>query len=305
METPPVLLLLFNRPDLAARVFRRVREAKPKRLFIAVDGPREGRGGEEELVQQNRSFRDQVDWPCEVETRFQESNLGCGRAVSTAIRWFFDRVDEGIILEDDCLPNPCFFPFQAELLARFRHDTEMMMVNGSNFQDGMRRGPGSYYFSRCSYIWGWGSWSRAWEHYDFRMEAWEPGSESARRVLEPFSPLGRWFMGRTFSRIARGEVDTWDYQWEFAILLNRGKTVTPNVNLVENIGFDQRATHTRDGGNRLANRPVGEISFPLRHPEGIAVDEAADRYFETQYVISPRILLEKARERFGRITSGR
>ena len=105
----PVLFVIFNRPDTTQKVFNAIRQAKPKQLFVAADGPREGKEGEKEKCEQVREIIEQIDWDCEVKTLFRDKNLGCKIAVSSAIDWFFENVEEGIILEDDCLPSQSFF----------------------------------------------------------------------------------------------------------------------------------------------------------------------------------------------------
>jgi len=169
----PVLFLIFNRPNTTQKVFNAIRQAKPKQLFVAADGPRKGKEGEKEKYEQAREIIEQVDWNCEVRTLFREKNLGCKIAASSAIDWFFENVDEGIILEDDCLPSQSFFRFCQELLEYYRDDTRIMMISGNNFQFGKVRGEGSYYFSKYAHVWGWATWRRAWKHYDVNMKNFE------------------------------------------------------------------------------------------------------------------------------------
>jgi GT2 family glycosyltransferase len=164
LKTPPVLLIVFRRPDATRRVCATLRQARPEKLFVAADGPRPNRPDEAEQCREARRIATAVDWPCEVKTLFRDDNLGCGRAVSSAIRWFFDQVEEGIVLEDDCLPEASFFPYCAELLARYRHDTRVMHIAGYNpLPHGY--GDGSYYFSRLMQCWGWATWKRVAQHF--------------------------------------------------------------------------------------------------------------------------------------------
>ena len=156
LETP-VLFLVFNRPDTTAQVFEAIRQAKPPRLYVASDGAREDKEGELEKVKQVREIVSQVDWNCEVKTLFRDKNLGCKIAVSSAIDWFFEQEEMGIILEDDCLPHPTFFRFCQELLERYRDDERIGMISGNNFQFGRKCTDYSYYFSMYSHIWGWAS----------------------------------------------------------------------------------------------------------------------------------------------------
>ncbi|GFO68499.1 hypothetical protein GMLC_20780 [Geomonas limicola] len=277
MSMPPVLFIIFNRPEPTRVVFEAIRKARPERLFIAGDGPRPGRAGDAELCQATRDVALQVDWECEVQVLFQEKNLGCKLGVSTAIDWYFSQVEEGIILEDDCLPEPSFFGYCAELLEFYRNDPQVMMISGDNFQYGRVRGEGSYYFSRFTHIWGWASWRRAWRHYDVAMSRF-PAFVQQNRIEALFDQQeARDYWLYSFVRCYQGEIDTWDYQWTFALWERDGVAILPNVNLVTNIGFGPGAVHCQNSDSVLANLPTFPIG-PLKHPRRVEADREADRF---------------------------
>lgn len=180
-KTQAVLFLIFNRLDTASRVFEAIREARPFRLYIAADGPRLHKLGELEACISVRRLVTQIDWPCEIHTLFREQNLGCARAVKEAIDWFFEHEEEGIILEDDCLPRPEFFSFCSEMLDRWRNNKEIMMISGTNYLFGKISSSYDYYFSHFAAIWGWATWKRAWTQLDLSI--------SAEHSLKSFSHL--------------------------------------------------------------------------------------------------------------------
>lgn len=269
----PVALFLFNRPELTARVFAAIRQARPARLLLVADGPRPDRPGEAERCAAARAAVAQVDWPCQVATAFAETNLGCRARLASGISWVFDTVPEAIILEDDCLPHPDFFPFCAELLERYRGDERVMHIGGANFQGGRRHGAASYYFSRYAHVWGWASWRRAWRHYDLQMAGWPA---AGRQILRSYEHPGeRRYWRHAWDEAAGGRIDTWDYQWVYACAARGGLAVIPNVNLVSNLGFGVDATHTL-AASRLANLPVEGLQWPLRHPAVVERCGAAD-----------------------------
>lgn len=281
--TPPgplqtaVLFLVFNRPDTTARVFEAIRQAKPPRLYVAADGPREGREGEAERVAKVREIATAVDWPCEVKTLFRTKNLGCKCAVSSAITWFFDQEEEGIILEDDCLPQPDFFTFCEGLLDRYRDDEKVSVITGDNFQAGLWRGQGSYYFSRYNHVWGWASWRRAWQYYDGDLTFWPEWKRSADWSNRLPDKVERRYWEKILDRMHAQQIDTWDYPWTASVWYHGGLTATPNVNLVSNIGFGSDSTHTASADSPLAEMATGALG-DLIHPETITQDQAADRY---------------------------
>jgi hypothetical protein len=269
-----ILLLIFNRPEETRQVLSVLRTLRPARLYVAGDGPRPGRGGEPEAVAAARAAATDVDWDCDVATLFRDANLGCRRAVSGALDWFFDQEPEGIVLEDDCVPDRSFFAFCSELLARYRDDRRIMAIAGNNFQGGWARSEDSYYFSRYNHCWGWASWRRAWALYDRELAGWP--EFRARGYLADIGDQDPDFVEcwtKIFDRSARGETDSWAYRWTFSCWQQSGLTCLPRVNLVENIGFGPAATHTK--APHCDTRAVS-LAFPLHHPPSVVRDVVAD-----------------------------
>jgi hypothetical protein len=275
--TTPVALIIFNRPDTAARVFNEIAKAKPPKLLVVADGPRHHRVGEAERCRQTRAIIEQVDWPCEVLTNFADTNMGCKMRVSSGIDWIFEMVEEAIILEDDCLPEPTFFRFCQEMLSRYRDDERVSMVSGGNLQFGRQRGSASYYFSRYTHIWGWASWRRAWKHYDRDLTLW-PKYRDEGWLESSFSSKGEQAYWRnSFEAVHNGSLDTWDCSWTFTCLLKGMLQVAPNVNLISNIGFGPEATHTQVVGIH-ANMATEPMIFPLIHPDAVLQDCKGDQF---------------------------
>jgi hypothetical protein len=292
----PVLFLVFNRPEPTRLVFEAIREARPPRLYVACDGPRASRFSDIELCAQVRSLiTEGIDWPCELHTFFREQNLGCGLNVSAAITWFFEHEPEGIILEDDCLPGPDFFRFSQELLTRYRHDTRIMHIGGNNYSneaklpqpiDGQ-----SYFFSGHVQSWGWATWRRAWQLYDFRFSLLPVLRR--QKLLSHIYPslIEREYWLRKFERMRlslhpHSLHDTWDYQWHFTITSNSGLTIVPLVNMVQNIGFGPDATHTLNTEDPYYAREARPILFPLRHPAAVLRDWNRDREYFNEFLLS-------------------
>jgi hypothetical protein len=269
----PILLIGFNRLDTTRRVFDVIRAVQPEQLFFAVDAPRPGRH-EEIQCRQVRALIKEVDWDCEVKTFFPAKNMGARLGVSSAISWFFQQVEEGIILEHDCLPHPSFFKFCQELLAKYRHDERIMQISGNCFLPDTK--DDSYYFSRIPHIWGWATWRRAWQYYDIDMPSF-PEFKRQHRISRMFQDkLNQEKWEYLFERVYLKKSDTWDFQFTYAILGQDGLNIIPHVNLVSNIGFGRDSLHSQDEASPFANVPVVAMAFPLKHPAVITVDYQAD-----------------------------
>lgn len=273
MKTP-ILFLIFNRPETEEKVLESIRKIKPKKLYVAADGPRVTKEGEVERCADARNLIDKiVDWDCEVKKLFRNENLGCKRAVSSAIDWFFENEEEGIILEDDCLPSMSFFKFACLMLEKYRDNEKINIISGDNFQNSLGNYKYSYYFSKYSHIWGWATWRRSWKNYDVRIKDW-PQVKHIRNVkFGDFIEDRYWRI--IFEKVYRGEIDTWDYQLAYLSFKNRLLNVMPSKNLVENIGIGVSATHT------LVDQKVPkkeELEFPLNYPRVLNANNVFDNY---------------------------
>jgi len=280
----PILLIVFNRPETTRRVLGAIRQAAPERLFVAADGPRPGRTGEaEKCAEVLKLVEEGIDWPCDVSYLRRETNLGCKRAVGSAIDWFFGEMEEGIILEDDCLPAPAFFPFCAELLDRYRGESRVAHIGGFNCQAGRLRGPASYYFSRYFHVWGWATWRRAWKGFDLAMADY-PDFLAEGMLDKLFDRRAqREFWRRNFDAAFSGAIDTWDYQWVYRNLKDDRIAAVPNHNMIENIGFGEEATHTGSAARGLPRVSEG-IPSEIAHPRFMVPDPGADDFTYRRHV---------------------
>lgn len=276
----PILFIVFNRPEATAEAFEAIRRARPTRLYVAADGARD-RPGEAQACARVRALATDVDWDCTVVTLFHDANLGCRYGVQSALDWFFSYEESGIILEDDCVPDPSFFPFVTELLSRYRDDERVMMISGDYFAGRGFDDRFSYYFTRFTHIWGWATWRRAWLKFDGPLNAW-PAARQEGWLLELSdgdTQFADYWTG-VFDRVRAGEIDTWDYSWLFTMWRANALAAQTSRNLVTNIGFGSDATHTVNEGAWQARLATEAMEFPLRHPPDVEEDLARDRWTE-------------------------
>ena len=273
----PVLLIGFNRPESMRSVINAVRTAAPRSVFFAVDGPRSGSPSDNAKVQATRDLVQEIDWPCEIHTLFREVNLGCAEGVSGAITWFFDHVSEGIILEDDIIPTPDFFPFMTEMLNRYRDDHRVFSVTGSNrIPATVLNSANQYRFCSVPQVWGWATWRDRWQTYSLDISGWRK-QLPIKKLLTTVggSPPAFVLWSANFDLMARMAVNTWDLQLVYCAMRQGGLTVTPNVNLVTNIGWGIDSTHTQEVPPHL--QPTGHLTFPLESLP-VTQDRAMDKW---------------------------
>jgi hypothetical protein len=282
----PILFLVFNRLDTTKLVFEKIRLAKPERLYIAADGPRASKISEAGIVEEIRNWIiENITWECEFKTLFRTENLGCGKAVSSGITWFFENEEMGIILEDDCLVDETFFWYCDELLHRYKDDVTISSICASNTISDKIWPESSYFFSKYSMIWGWATWRRAWKYYDFEMLEWPDLKKTNWLKSIKSSVLFNIYWTYVFDACYTRRVDTWDYQWINASWRQKGLSIIPSVNLIRNIGIGNNSTHEID--NRFSNFIEQKIAFPLNHPTQIKIFDKADKLYDLEIFKTP------------------
>ena len=309
MFETPILLISWKRPQKTLKVLNEIRKISPTKIYLACDGPiKNDPVNKEKVLQTRKILNNEIDWHCEINRLYSDTNNGCKIGVSKAITWFFKNEEQGIILEDDCIPHKDFFNFCSILLEKYKNDSRIWCISAHNNQGGEKQGNGSYYFSRYSHCWGWATWRRCWKFYDPYIKSW-PEIKKGGILNNIFckKEIIR-FWERIFDNIYyNSKPNTWDYQWSYLCFLNSGLTIIPNINLVNNIGFDAEATHTKNDSYFTKNKEL-ELEesgiFPLIHPQQITISKLADEKIEFLiYSGYPKFSLKSFKKNANKLTS--
>jgi hypothetical protein len=288
----PVVLIIFNRPEHTSKVLEKIREVRPKKLYVIADGPRADKPLDSELVLASRRQIEEIDWDCQVVMDYSDKNLGCRDRVVSGLSSVFNEEDRAIILEDDCLPSKSFFFFTKNLLDRYAEDTRVGSIGGTLPTGISAPSNESYFFSHYPQIWGWGTWARVWRNYDASVTEWPTlrktnfleGRLSTKKAIANW----KWNLDSVF----RNEIDTWDYQFVFNMWRHNLLTVIPSTNLISNIGFGPDATHTLDASSKFSNIASADMEFPLVHPKMVSTtsrDAAIERLLFNTSLFETRI----------------
>lgn len=279
----PIAFIFFKRLETTKQVFETIKRQQPREIYLIADGARNDE--EAKMVDAVRAYvEDSIDWECDVHRNYAEKNMGCKNRIISGLNWVFENTDRALIIEDDVKPNDSFFKFTEEMLERYRDDERIMMVGGFNFNGTMPMADSYWFYNRTS-IWGWATWRRAWMKMDEEMNGW-PSLKKSGYLQKNFSKKVATMLTRDTDRAYYKEVDTWDYTWEYSMILNQGLCILPSDNLVENIGGnDVNATHT---SGDVINYDVREMDFPLTHPTNVELskkytDEIESREGEINY----------------------
>lgn len=276
----PVFMIFFNRPEPLSKVFEAVRQARPKKLFLACDGPRDNRVDDIENSNKCKQIVSNIDWPCEVYKNYSDVNLGCGMRMYTGVTWAFEQVDRLMILEDDCVPSQDFFPFCEELLEKYKCDERIYMISAMNHLGIYKKTENDYFFAGGC-CWGWATWKRAWSHMDFNMNFLEDDySMQCVEKLYPYYKSARNIGKARTQQLNEGKkLSAWTYQSGMAAALNNQMSIVPQKNMITNIGLTADSTHAVDNIKKLPkktqayfNMPTYKVEFPLKHPKYIIED---------------------------------
>jgi hypothetical protein len=303
----PILLMVFNRPNLTKKVFAKIKKYKPEKLYIACDGPRKENVTDLVLNQEVKDIFKNINWKCKVYKSYSKNNLGIKKRTVKSYRWFFSKEEKGIIFEDDCLAHPDFFKYCEILLEKYKNEKKILMINGNNFQDGKRRGKYSYYFSEYYSTYGWAGWKRTLKNYDENMSSWPQWKKSNdwKKFQKKFYNKEATYWNEIFDKTYKGIIKTWDYQLMLSLWQNKQVVITPNKNLTSHIGLGVNATNSN---SKKKGIPLSPIGFPLKHPLKIKANEKADRYsfmfmpYQGIFLYFPFNLLSFFYKKFKKIT---
>lgn len=288
MFSTPILLITFNRPKHVRRVLEEIRKQRPMQLFVAQDGPRSENEDDVQRISIVREvITELVDWDCELHTLYQEQNLGCGAGPVAAIAWFFSQVEQGIVMEDDCLPHPNFFGYCEQLLCRYKENERVQLINATLYADNLDC-DASYCFSHYLVTGAWAAWQRTWSGFDLDLHSLNPWK--LRRKIYAMTGNSNeadwWYFKIKEIQQDRTKKSYWDYQMQILLFAKGALTIQPRVNLISNIGFDAEGTHTMVNDGR-GNRELYPI-LPLVPPKEIAVSLNTDnsRFAKVQSICS-------------------
>lgn len=286
----PVLFLIYRRPDLTKRVWDEIMSVKPVRLYIAADGPKNDE--EKSICLETRNITENINWNCEVKRLYRDTNLGCWKAVSEAITWFFNSEEEGIILEDDCLPNSSFFHFCRKLLEYYRNDLTVGHISGStHHKKSFKLSDASFFFSKYPHIWGWATWKRVWDNFNPNIKEYPTLNTKYNSFIEKI------YWWDKFRKTSNFKIDSWDYQYLYLIWLKKLKAVMPQYNMIRNIGFDSRATHHNILNYRIKRfaardrEDMTSITFPKDKEISVEADKILFKRIYNRFFISNLFLI--------------
>lgn len=263
----PVLILVFNRPNDTQVLLDRLKEIKPTQIYVGADGPRIDKPGELKSCLQTRAVFEQIDWDCEIHTLYREKNIGCRKAVSGAISWFFEQVEYGVILEDDCIPHIDFFPFCAQLLLEYQNKKEVKHISGFNCFH--TPSEGDYLFSQHPIVSGWATWRDRWQAFDLDMKRL-PDYIKSRQDNPIFdNQLAQQYMFDKWLATYHKKNSSWAYAWAFDAFAKNEVCILPKYNLITNIGFDDTATNTTQKPSYFKPAISHRLEFPLNPPPTI------------------------------------
>lgn len=274
----PVALFVYNRPNLTAEVLAAISLYAPDSLFIISDGPKASRE-DFHAVNEVRRICNSVNWPCKVKRDYREVNLGCRNSITSGLSWVFSQVDEAIILEDDCLPDITFFRFCSNLLEKYRDDSRIFTIGGFKAENTIGENHNSYYYSKYPCTWGWATWKRSYKDFDPNLADWSEDKNLQWLTDYLGDPFYANYWAYMLTKAKQGSND-WDYAWAYHCWINNALSIRPNINLIQNTGFNTMATHTKDSNHPFGKILSSKMSFPMRHPSEIKTTPHMDQILE-------------------------
>ncbi|MCW0483179.1 glycosyltransferase family 2 protein [Gaoshiqia sediminis] len=280
MKLPPILIIVFNRPDFALKLFEALAKLKPEKLYVISDGPRNEREAID--VEKSRLIFNNVDWNCQIKYDYSSVNIGLRQRITSGIDWVFQSEETLIILEDDCIPQPDFFKFCSSMLDRYADDNRIMAINGCNLNPRLSKTfPNSYFFSKYANSWGWATWKRAWDLFDRDLSGFDDKDTFKNFTYNfPYRTRSSLYWHYKMGVVKESKINSWAYRWMFSLWIQNGLAVVPKFNLIQNIGDDERSTNTKGNLHFLKIESSPIIEDELSHPNFIHANLTYDKWLE-------------------------
>lgn len=273
-----VLLLFFTRTRVTTFTFEQIRKARPSRLYLYQDGPRNGRQDDVDNIKKCReAVESMIDWECDVHRLYQEKNYGCDPSEYLSQKWMFETETKGIIIEDDDVMSVSFFRFCKELLDKYENDTRINMICGRNQLGTYDANGADYIFCRGGGIWGWATWKRTIDSWDTQYKFLD--DKYSMFILR--KKYGKSF--NSFIKVCQWHKSSGKEYYESIRnsnqMVNDQLNIVPTKNMTCNIGVDIESTHSCADPYRIcrSNRSalfseIYEYDFPLKHPQYVIED---------------------------------
>lgn len=282
MKTP-LLLLIYNRPEVTKVLFNKIKKIKPKIIYIAADGPKENDQNDLERCEKVRNIFNKIDWNCKIHKRYNKKNYGCRNSIIQSINWFFKKEKYGIILEDDCIPSTDFFWLSKILLKKYEKNNKVFCISGSNYLKNFQKVNNSYYFSKYPHCWGWATWRRAWKKNEPNIKFWPKFKNSLDWRDINNNMIEHKYWNKIFDKCYKGKFNSWAYPWTLSVWKNKGLTIIPKKNLVKNIGYGSDSTNSIFRNINDIYK-VKKIERKIKHPKIIKSDLKKDNFvFDSHY----------------------
>lgn len=280
--TTPILIIGFNRPDVIKQTFEYIRKAKPEKLYVAIDGPRPEKEGEEKLVKKVKEVVENVDWECETHYKFNETNKGAEVTVSSAISWVFETEEYAIILEDDIVAPMSFIKFAQEMLVKYKYNDKIGIISGNNFTP--IPVDSDYFFAKYAHSWGWATWKRVWESFDLDIEIKDEHLSKGFLKKISNSKEERKFYRKRYQRMKKMGAgnNTWDMVANYISRVNNRMNIVPRVNLTTNIGIF--GLHAK-GESIFHNVPFDEFFEVHIHPMEVKLNIEYDKHHFKEHIL--------------------
>lgn len=243
MSLSPILLFAYQRlPHLKMTVDALAKniEARESDLVIFSDAPR----SEQQVnnVEAVRKYIRTIEGFQSITIVEREKNYGLANSIIDGVSSVIDRYGKVIVVEDDIVTSPFFLQYMNEALHKYERREEVISIHGYCYPTSQNL-PETF-FLRGADCWGWATWKRGWDHFESDAQKLLHGLRE-RKLQRRFDFDNTYDYTGMLEKQVMGEIDSWAIRWYASAFLADKLTLYPGRSLVNNIGGDDLATHTK------------------------------------------------------------
>jgi hypothetical protein len=258
MDLAPVCLFTYNRLEQTKKTLAALQRnplAKETHLIIFSDGPKKSEPNTE--IVKVRNYLKSVTGFKLIEINESSYNRGLADSIIRGVSEILLVSNKVIVMEDDLITSKNFLHFMNQALNFYKEQRKICSVSGYTMQlRSLVNSEKDYYFGVRASSWGWATWQDRWESIDWEVEDYKRFKYNILQQIK-FSKGGS-DMPFMLRNQMKNNIDSWAIRWCYHQFKKNMLTVFPTKSKIENIGFGEHATHTKNPNRFKTSLDTGE-----------------------------------------------
>jgi acetyltransferase-like isoleucine patch superfamily enzyme len=306
MELAPIVLFVYNRSYHAQQTLEALSAndlADQSTLYIYSDGPKSLASPEDiKKIEGVREFIKSKKWCKTVNVIEAPYNIGLANSFVKGVSEVVNKHGKVIVLEDDQITSRGFLRYMNEALELYADDPQVMHISAYMYPAKFESKTTTFFLSIQSCP-GWGTWKRAWDHYNPDAGDHLQYFSRDKNLIKEFDIDGHAYF---FYQLKKNvEIPNYSFavKWYASCIRAGGLSLFPARSLVRNNGMDGTGEHCQPT-NMYDVEPVEYLEIEkIPIIENKEVRKSVDLYYKQhlkkKFSFSPKVFLKSSLRKMG------